>query len=51
MASRYRTSNFPGNPDVLLWILVVSLFGQAILMVIAGQLGKCSIAGERENKG
>jgi BASS family bile acid:Na+ symporter len=40
------TSNFQGNPDVLIEILVVSLLGLAILMVIAGQLGKHSGVGK-----
>jgi predicted Na+-dependent transporter len=44
-------SNFQSNPDVLIEILVVSLLGLVILMVIAGQLGKCRIAGDGENKG
>ena len=34
------TSNFAANPEVLVEIMVVSLIGLAILMVIAGQLGR-----------
>ena len=36
------TSNFSSDPGVLFEILVVSLLGQALLMVIAGYLGKRS---------
>jgi BASS family bile acid:Na+ symporter len=34
------TSNFSSNPDVLIELLVVTLAGLAILMLIAGELGK-----------
>jgi len=34
------TSNFQGNLEVLIEILVVSLLGLVLLMVIAGYLGK-----------
>ena len=34
------TSNFSSNPDVLIELLVVTLVGLAILMLIAGELGK-----------
>jgi predicted Na+-dependent transporter len=34
------TSNFATNPEVLVEIMVVSLMGLAILMIIAGQLGR-----------
>ena len=45
------TSNFASNPEVLIEILVVSLLGLAILMVIAGQLGRRGGAEAAENKG
>ena len=45
------TSNFASNPEVLIEILVVSLLGLAILMVIAGQLGRRGGAEAGENKG
>jgi predicted Na+-dependent transporter len=45
------TGNFQSNPDVLIEIMVVSLLGLAILMVIAGHLGKGSIAGTGGNEG
>jgi predicted Na+-dependent transporter len=44
------TSNFQSNPEVLIEVMVVSLMGLAILMVIAGQLGRNSTAGAWENK-
>jgi predicted Na+-dependent transporter len=34
------TSNFATDPEVLVEIMVVSLMGLAILMIIAGQLGR-----------
>jgi predicted Na+-dependent transporter len=40
------TSNFAANPEVLVEIMVVSLMGLAILMVIAGQLGRSKKATE-----
>jgi len=40
------TSNFAANPEVLVEIMVVSLIGLAILMVIAGQLGRSKKADE-----
>jgi predicted Na+-dependent transporter len=36
------TSNFADNPEVLIEILVVSLIGLAILMLIAGEMGRRS---------
>ena len=45
------TSNFQSNPEVLIEILVVSLLGLVILMIIAGQLGRRSVAEAGENKG
>jgi BASS family bile acid:Na+ symporter len=45
------TSNFSSNPEVLIEILVVSLIGLFILMIIAGQLGRHSVAEAGENKG
>jgi len=45
------TSNFQSNPEVLIEVMVVSLLGLATLMVIAGQLGRRSDAGDGENKG
>jgi len=41
------TSNFAANPEVLVEIMVVSLIGLAILMVIAGQLGRNKKATEK----
>jgi hypothetical protein len=41
------TSNFVANPEVLVEIMVVSLIGLAILMVIAGQLGRSKKATEK----
>ena len=41
------TSNFATDPEVLVEIMVVSLMGLAILMVIAGQLGRRGKATEK----
>jgi len=45
------SSNFQGNPEVLIEVMVVSLLGLAILMVIAGHLGRCSAVKSSENRG
>jgi predicted Na+-dependent transporter len=39
------TSNFSGNPEVLIEVMEISVIGLLILMVIAGHLGRGSIAG------
>jgi predicted Na+-dependent transporter len=44
------TSNFQSKPEVLIEVMAVSLLGLAILMVVAGQLGRSSTSGTKENR-